>query len=192
MRFQKINKITQTLLALFCLTGMPTLASADTAKPFIIGGFAFGGETLVSTTGEDLDAGGFIYAGAGVMFEPDHSELMYQISLGYKFDTVEFTGPNGDSTVSVIPVDAVAFYKIDNLRLGAGLAYFLNPKWELCVDGTGCGTANFDDALGLVLELRHQWTDILFWGARYTNVDYEIGSSTLDASNLRIHFGMVF
>ncbi len=192
MRLMKTKIICLCSLALFCALGASAVAAAGQTKPFIIGGLAFGGETLVSTSGEDLDAGGLLYFGGGVLHEPVNSDLMYQFSVGYKFDTVEFSGPNGDSTVSVLPLDAVAFLKVDNLRLGVGLAYYLNPKWELCFDGSGCVTANFDDAIGLVLELRHQWTDILFWGARYTNVDYDIGSASADASNLRIHFGMVF
>lgn len=181
-----------SLLILLCTIGTITSVSADEAKPFIIGGLAFGGETLVSTSGEDLDAGGFVYLGAGILFEPKNSDLMYQFSLGYKTDNVAFSGPSGDSTISVMPLDAVVFYKMENLRLGAGLAYYLNPKWELCIDAVGCSTASFDDSLGLVLELRHQFTDILFWGARYTNVSYDIGSASADANNLRIHFGMVF
>jgi len=192
MHLFKTGMIGLRSLAMFCALGVSAAASADEAKPFIIGGLAFGGETLVNTSGEDLDAGGLIYLGGGMLYEPQNSNLLYQFSIGYKFDTVDFTGPSGDSTMSVLPLDAVAFFKLDKLRLGAGLAYYLNPKWEFCVDSAGCATSNFDDALGLVLELRHQWTDILFWGARYTNVDYKIGSASLDASNLRIHFGMVF
>jgi len=171
----------------------PSLASLLTRPgPLSSGGLAFGGKTLVNTSGADLEAGGFVYLGAGVLFEPVNSDLMYQFSLGYKSDSVTFSGPNGDSTMSVMPVDAVVFYKINNLRLGAGLAYYLNPKYELCFDGGGCLVTNFDDSLGLVLELRHQFTDILFWGARYTDVTYDIGSDSVDASNLRIHVGMVF
>lgn len=180
------------MLALLGAVCVSTTVSAEVAKPFIIGGLAFGGDSLVDTTTADLNAGGLLYFGGGVLVEPANSDLMYQFSVGYKFDSVEFSGPSGDSTVSVLPLDAVAFYKVDNLRLGAGLAYYLNPKYEFCFDFSGCTTTNFDDALGLVLEMRHQWTDILFWGARYTNVDYEVGSASLDASNLRIHFGMVF
>ncbi len=190
MRFLKQKLFSLTIL--LCAICAQSAALADEAKPFIIGGFAFGGETLVSTSGEDLNAGGLLYFGAGALFEPDNSDLMYQFSLGYKFDTIEFSGPSGDSTISVIPLDAVVFYKLDNLRLGAGLAYYLNPKWEFCIDGFSCDTVNFDDSLGLVLELRHQWTDILFWGVRYTNASYDIGSSSADANNIRIHFGMVF
>lgn len=84
------------------------------------------------------------------------------------------------------------FYKMDKLLLGAGLAYYLNPKWEFCLDGSGCATADFDNALGFVLELRYQQSDSRFWGARYSDVEYEIGSASLDASNTRIHFGMLF
>jgi hypothetical protein len=161
-------------------------------KPFIIGGLAFGGENLISTTTEDMDAGGFLYFGGGAIIEPANSNLMFQVSLGYKFDHIEFSGPRGDSTISTLPVDAMLFLKADALRFGAGLTYYLDPEWEYCEDGVGCATLNFDDALGVAFELRHQMTDILFWGARYTSVDYERGSVSLDANNLRIQFGMIF
>lgn len=169
-----------------------TASAAEQTRPFIMAGLAFGGDTLVDTTGSDLDAGGLLYFGGGIIHEPFNSNLMYQFSIGYKFDSVDFSGPSGDSSVRVVPVDAMAFYKVDRLRFGAGLTYYMNPKWELCFDFSGCATANFDDAMGVAFELRHQWTDIMFWGARYTNVEYEWGSSTADASNLRIHFGMMF
>lgn len=181
------------LCAMFSSTLASTAAANDAVKPFVIGGLAFGGETLVSTTGPDVDAGGFLYFGGGVLIDPRSSPLMYQFSVGYKVDSVEFltdTG-SGESSMSVLPLDAMVFLKVDSLRLGVGLTYYLDPEWEFC-DDFDCFTVNFDDALGLALEFRHQWTDILFWGARYTSVDYEIGSISADANNLRIHMGMVF
>lgn len=180
------------VLTLLSVIGFSPITSADEVKPFIIGGFAFGGENLISTTTDDLDAGGLLYVGGGAIIEPANSNLMFQVSLGYKFDTIEFSGPRGDSTISVIPVDAMLFLKADALRFGAGLTYYLDPEWEYCEDAAGCATLNFDNALGVAFELRHQMTDILFWGARYTSVDYEIGSVSFDANNLRIHFGMMF
>lgn len=197
-----------TVLVFICSIIAPTIAAADAVKPFFIVGLASGGDTLIDTNNEDLDTGGLLYFGGGAIYEPINSNLMYQFSLGYKFDSINFTvrsggitladfgfipgGTYGDASMSVLPLDAVAFFKVDALRLGLGLSYFMNPKYELCFDFSGCSTTHFDDAIGLVLELRHQWTDILFWSARYTNVDYKVGSSTLDASNLRLNFGMVF
>lgn len=181
-----------SLLATAMVMLSSTATAAEQTRPFIIGGFAFGGDTLVDTTGSDLDAGGLLYFGGGIIHEPIYSNLMYQFSLGYKFDTVQFSGPSGDSSIRVVPADAMVFYKVDSLRFGVGVTYYMNPKWELCYDYDGCGTANFDDALGASFELRQQWTDNLFWGARYTNVEYEWSGATADASNLRIHFGMVF
>jgi hypothetical protein len=196
------------ILALLSVIGFSPITSADEVRPFIIGGLAFGGENLISTTREDLDAGGLLYFGGGAIIEPVNSNLMFQVSMGYKVDSIDYATPsggailpglgfvpgrtNGDSTISVIPLDFMAFLKADNLRFGAGLAYYLDPEWEICANGSGCATLNFDNALGVAFELRHQWTDILFWGARYTSVDYEKGSISVDANNLRIHFGMMF
>lgn len=192
MYFSKPVKTIFCRLIFFCTLCVTSVASAETVRPFVIAGLAYGGDNLVSTSGQDLDAGNLFYIGGGAIFEPNNSPLVYQFSMGYKTYSIDFSGPSGDGSISVLPLDAVAFYKVDRMRFGLGLAYYLNPKYEICFDGSGCDTYNFDDALGVVFEMRHQATDNLFWGARYTNVDYDIGADSVDASSLRIHLGMVF
>ena len=68
--------------------------------------------------------------------------------------------------------------------------YDMNPEWELCINS--CATEKFDDAVGVILEFDYTLSDTGFWGLRYTNVDYETGSATVDASNIRLHFGAKF
>ncbi|MBL1275709.1 MAG: hypothetical protein COB30_006455 [Ectothiorhodospiraceae bacterium] len=179
-------------LMVFWILFAPAVVSASDVKAFLIGGVAFGGETLVETSESDLNAGGLLYVGGGVLVEPVNSELIYQLSMGYKFDTVEFEGPNGDASIRVLPLDALVFYKRGKFRFGAGLAYYFNPKSELCFDGFECLTIDFDDAIGFVMELRMQTKNDVFWGARYTNVDYEAGSTSFDASSVRLHVGVTF
>ena len=99
---------------------------------------------------------------------------------------------DGDATINSIPLDGMLFLKVDALRFGAGLTYYLDPEAKLCRAGLGCDIRNFDDALGVAFELRHQISDIMFWGARYTSVDYKDQFDTFDANNLRFHFGMIF
>ena len=48
-----------------------------------------------------------------MLYEPDNSDVVYQFSIGYKFNRVEFKGPSGDGSISVMPLDAVAFFKAD-------------------------------------------------------------------------------
>ena len=150
------------------------------------------GKTWHGNESEDLDAGGFLYFGGGAIVDPKHSSLAFQLSLGYKFDSIELSGASGHTSFSVLPMDAMLFLKADALRISAGLTYYLDPKWEVCQYGNACLVRNFDNALGVAFELRHQWTDILFWGARYSSVEYKDEFISLDANNLRIHFGMVF
>lgn len=188
------EKLSFQAFVLFCGICASSVISAEEVRPFVIGGAAFGGDDLVETTSSDLSAGGLIYFGGGVLYEPDNSDLMYQFSIGYKFDSIEFSGPSGESSVNVMPLDAVAFYRVDDkMQVGAGLAYYLSPEWELCFDAIGCATETFDDALGFVLEFRGELANENFWGIRYSNVEYESDLfSPIDASNLRIHFGITF
>ncbi len=183
---------TVTASLILALSLISTIASAADTKPFVSLGLVSGGDNLVTTTNEELKAGGLIYFGGGLLIEPEGSNLIYQVSIGYKFDSIEFKGPRGDSKISVMPLDALVFIKSDELRFGAGLTYYMNPEWELCIDGFGCNTASFDDAIGPTVELRYQANHKTFWGLRYSNVDYEIGSVSIDASNLGIYGGLSF
>jgi len=186
------NVLNLPVLMVFWILCVPTVVSASDVKPFFIGGFAFGGDTLVATSERNLTSGGLLYFGGGVLIEPENSQLMYQLSMGYKFDTIDFEGPAGDASVSVVPLDALVFYKQGKLRFGVGLAYYLNPKSELCFDGGGCSNFDYDDAMGAVMELRMQVKKDVFFGMRYTNVDYEIRSASIDASSVRLHGGVNF
>ena len=71
-----------------------------------------------------------------------------------------------------MPLEALAFYRFERVRLGGGLTYHLNPKIE------GSGFANpleikFKDPLGLVLQADWRATEALGLGVRYTFLEYE-------------------
>lgn len=178
------NKLRPLALAASLALAGPTAAEVS---PLLLAGAAIGGDTLVATTARDLDAGGLIYLGAGVLVTPSLGPMRYQFTLGYKFDSVSFT--DGDSSLRVFPLDAVAFYSAGKVQIGAGVSYYLNPTWELCVDDIGCGTLDFDDALGGLVEIRYHLPPRLFFGLRYTAVNYTATGGEIDASNLRLHAG---
>lgn len=72
-----VKNNTMKLFTLLCALSAPALASAEEVKPFVIGGLAFGGDNLVSTSGQDLDAGNLLYIGGGAIIDPKNSALMY-------------------------------------------------------------------------------------------------------------------
>jgi len=158
-------------------------ASAD-VRPMIIGGLFFGGDTLVETTGGDLDAGGLLYIGAGIMIEPEGSNMAFQATLGYKWDTIDFDIPSGDSTISSNPLEFIAFFKSDDFRLGAGIAYHMNPEWEFCIDGSGCLVADFDNATGFIIEADFQSVKTFSFGVRFTSIDYKTDGLTVNANSI--------
>ena len=180
------------MLFLFSTFSTNTLA-ADIRPIGLIGAY-LGGENLVETTASDLDAGGLLYFGGGILVEQQESNLSFQATLGYKFDYVDFYtsfGP-GDATISSLPLELTAYIRNNNIRIGGGIAYHIDPEYEFCVDSLGCDHYNFDDALGLIAELSIDLQQLAFIGFRYTNIDYEIYGASIDASNFGVNIGVKF
>lgn len=151
-------------------------------------GLALGGDDLVDTTAEDLQAGGLIYGQIGITYQFD-TPLLLQATIGYKFDTVDYVG--GESTISSIPVDLLAFYLFEKYRIGAGLAIHHNPEWEFCL--FGCApTIHFDDAIGITIEIDKELRGNAFIGGRFTIIDYEFRNISVDANHVGVHVGLRF
>ena len=193
------NLLNLAPLVMLCVICLSTTVSASEVRPFVLMGSASGGDVLHNGEFSDLDAGGLFYFGGGVLYEPENSDFMYQTSLGYKvgganyiFFDVDTSGKERTKIMRVLPLDVVAFFKVKNLRLGLGLAYFIGPEYKRCSSKSGCSTLNFDDALGSLAEVRYQFQGGALIGLRHTWVDYESSSRTVDASNVRIHFGYAF
>lgn len=165
-------------------------AVAGDVKPTLLAGISAGGEDLVTTSDGDMEAGGLLYFGAGVTWEPANNPLLYRTTLGVKYNFVEFDAPSGESSLVSWPVDVVGLYRIGRAMLGVGLVYDINPEWELCIGS--CATVKFDNAVGYVFEFDYELSDTGFWGLRYTAIDYEVSGTELDANNLRLHFGAKF
>jgi len=165
-------------------------------------GYAIGGDTLAETDGADLDAGGGIYGDIGILHHPDGSNISYQATIGLKFDAVDAT--NGDADTSSLPLNFLVFYNGDsNLRFGAGITYELAPEYSYSAFGSS-GEIEFDDALGFTIEVDYFLNEKSFIGLRHTSLDYDLpegqalvstgGSvvTSVDASNLGIHVGIIF
>lgn len=162
----------------FCLFFSP-MTEAKNIKGVINLGADFGGDDLVDVTftngdTDDIDAGGLLTLSAGVIFDSEVSET--HVTLGYKFDTINAV--NGDVDWKRFPVDVVYLHKIKKFRLGGGLTYHFSPELK----GSGVASAiqaDYDDALGFLIQTSYNFTDNYSLGLRYTIIEYE-GDGLLD------------
>jgi hypothetical protein len=151
-------------------------SQAADVRPFVKAGADVGGDTLVTVVfvggdTERIKANEGFYFGGGISFLNEAKTLEGELSLSYKFNSI--TASNGDVDWTMMPVEALLFYRLPQWRLGGGFAYHLNPK----LDGSGViGGLNvkFDDAFGIVLQADYLIRPNFAVGVRYTDVKYEV------------------
>jgi hypothetical protein len=167
------------VLALALLAG-PSYA-VDVRPAFKIGA-ELGGDTLIdvptsggSSDSRKLTAGQGLFLGAGASILSDEKNLEGEVTLSYKFAGI--SAQNGDINWSVLPLDALLFYRIPNFRFGGGLTFHLNPTLK----GSGIASglqANYKDAAGLVLQGDYMFGEKIKLGLRYVAVKYKVDSIT--------------
>jgi hypothetical protein len=149
-------------------------------------GVTYGGDKLATieyTNGDDVDlhGGGLVLFGIGAVHRfSDNWEA--QASVNYHVDRAN--ARNGDATFDRMPLDLLGFYMpLDLLgfyragahRFGGGLTYHLNPKFDSDFDfAGGDGAADFDNALGAVIEYDYFFNEHISLGVRYTNIKYQL------------------
>ncbi|MDJ0777736.1 MAG: hypothetical protein QNJ85_07730 [Gammaproteobacteria bacterium] len=172
--------------ALFLLA-LPCLASADI---YLEIGLEGGGETFASASSSDDDfsfdqdlniGGGFKLAGGYARILGEESDKSISLAFGYLWDSID--ADNGDAEFDTFTVDAIFNLHFDNHHVGIGATYHIDPHYEDDIDGLPDTDIDFDDAAGLILQYRYQFTDGFYFGLRRTEIDYEIGSSSFDASS---------
>jgi len=168
------------VLALISAAAVPVCSHAADVRPIIKAGVDFGGDTLVSvgvtgggSSSRSISANDGVYVGGGASILMDSKVLEVELSASYKFFTIH--AQNGDIDWNVLPLDALVFYRMPNVRLGGGLTYHLGPTLK------GSGAANgleakYDDALGFVLQADYVLKNRFNFGLRYTNVNYKANS----------------
>ncbi len=172
--------------------------SASASGLVLEGGLHFGGDELARATYTNgnttsVDAGALISFGIGAGFDlaPD---LESRVTIGIKVD--EVTASNGDISFTRYPIDVLFLYNTGDWKLGGGITYHLNPKLE----GGGVVTglrAEFDDALGLLLEIDRNLGNF-YIGGRITFIDYEsipsatVRNATVNGDSIGIVAGMRF
>ena len=155
-------------------------AQAADVRPFVKAGADFGGDTLVTVVfvdgeRESIKANEGFYAGGGVSIRNEAKTLEGEVSIAYKFNAI--TASNGDVDWTMMPLEALLFYRLPQWRLGGGLTYHMNPKLK----GSGVVgglDVKFDDALGMVLQADYLIGQSMAVGVRYTNVKYEVQGGT--------------
>jgi len=158
------------------------------------GGFSFGGETLIDNirfwdgSSEDVKTGEGFWLDFG--FRADFEEWALKSTIGYKSGGV--FASNGDATFSRMPLTIIGSINNNGHLFGAGFTYELNPKLDIDLPDLR-GTADFENALGLVLEYENNH-DIWAWGVRYTHIDYDydIAGQTFDGNNVGFFFNWYF
>ena len=157
-------------------------------------GFEDGGETLASASTSngflgdyerDLDLAGGIKLAMGIyniLGESENRSLSF--AVGYLSDSIDAS--NGDADYETITFDAVYSFHFEAHRFGLGALYHIDPEFEQNIDGQPGIKAEFDDALGVVVQYSYAVSPTFQAGLRYTEMDYEINDFELDASS----FGM--
>ncbi|MDH5649482.1 MAG: hypothetical protein OEY67_07470 [Gammaproteobacteria bacterium] len=180
-------------------TPATTSSSSNEVKAHgvLFAGLEFGGDLIA--TGifdngdvETLDAGEGIYFGGGGAFPVSaDGSIEVQLTLGLKMGLIPAS--NGGIDFTRFPVEALLFYRGDKFRVGVGPTIHLSPT--LTIDSTFVDTeVDFDSAAGIVLEADFFITDDVYFGARFTEIEYEtsVGSIVYDGSSFGLNVGARF
>jgi hypothetical protein len=107
-------------LAFTFAVAAPAASHAD-VNLMLKAGFDFGGDTLttanVSGSTKTIKANDGLFFGGGASIVPDMKELEIEVSLSYKFSGI--TAQNGNIDWSVLPLDALVFYRLPNFASAA-------------------------------------------------------------------------
>ena len=156
--------------------------SQSKVEPFYEFALSYGGDTVgtilfVGGGEQDIETGNGITAGGGLIHRISDSFGM-KYTAGYKLSFS--AASNADVMKSVLPIEILPYYRRGAHRFGVGLSHHLSPKidWDWIAP-----TTHFDDATGVVFE--YAWKRLSF---SYTDMDYESGPSTFDASHFSVKY----
>ncbi len=157
-------------------------------------GYGFGGETLAETdNNEELEtASGLLFGGfVQIPLTQNNVQPVFaKLGLSYMRDSID--AEDGDASFDKFPIDALVMTQINNVKVGAGLTYHLNPTYK--IDASGFNEEfEFDNALGFIVEgdLTLPNSNVEF-GLRYTHIDYEINGFEVDGNGFALTMGSTF
>ena len=184
----------KTISSLF--TSLLLISPAANAQELLLQlGIDAGGDELVEVQfdngdKQEIDAGGLIHFAVGGVFPTAataYPNLETQLSIGWKFDNS--SAKNGDVDWDRYPIELLQFHRTENWRFGAGITYHLNPKLEGSGDASHI-QADFDDALGYIVEIDYLTSSNSILGAKFTFIDYEINATSLSGNSVGVVLGM--
>ena len=154
------------------------------------GGDKLAGVTFTNGTSSSIYAGGLLSLDGGVNLDlTTNSQL--RLAVGYKFDNI--SASNGSITFDRTTLDASWFYWVNSAWcLGVGVTQHLNPV--LSGSGVTAGRVAFKDATGIVMEADFQLAGGMYWGGKFTSIEYETlsGSAKVNGNSAGILFGWRF
>lgn len=148
----------------------------------VIGGaIEFGGDDIgrvffTDGSSEDLTAGEGISLEIGLFGRPSPAPFTLRGTVGFKYTTSQ--AENADINVNRLVLNVIGTHEIGQFRVGGGITHHSNISFDS--DGLG-SDQDFDDALGLTLEIGWSWLVL-----SYTAIDYEPEGTNqeVDASNI--------
>lgn len=153
-------------------------------------GLEVGGDTLVSTSEEDLNIAGGVKLALGFQrYIGGFEDVGLLFSLGYLFDDIDAS--NGSAETDALVFEFIYFRLFGPHRVGTGGSYHINPRYKDNLDGIRT-KINFDDSLGFVAQYIYSIMEGYQLGFRYTIMDYETNGTKLDADSFGVFFSTSF
>ena len=156
----------------------------------------FGGEKLITvpfTDGStaDVEAGqGLLIGGGGeVNVLPN---MLIKATAAFKYTSAGLAN-NGSVTWTRVPIDIIALYRLDKLKVGGGISYSLNNS--LKGSGVASGVdSDFDNALGYTAILEYAISEKYSASVQYTLMEFKesVSGTTVDGNNFGIGFNWYF
>jgi len=176
-------KLSGCLLAILGVLMSAGTAQAADARGMFKLGLDFGGDTLFTAPflgggSSAIKANEGIYIGGGVALVEVAKDVDVELSLAWKWTAI--TADNGDVTFARFPLEALAFYKFEKVRLGGELAYHLNPTLK---SGFFNLNTSYDNAVGSVPQADYRIANNMNIGLRYTSIEYKAGNDPAKKGN---------
>jgi hypothetical protein len=196
-----IKRINKLYLVITCfvisLIFSVSVTFAGDIKWLIRAGIDSGGDDLVSvvyddSTTDEIKAGELSHIATGIEFSTMPSVnpcLRTEINIGWKFDSI--TASNGSIKWGRYPLEILQFIKLENCYVGAGLTYHINPTLEGS-DFAEDLNADFDNALGYLLEAGYGITEGWSLGCRFTFIDYSVNNVDVSGNSVGIQSKIMF
>ncbi len=189
-----MNILRSALAIAIATTAISANANEEISTVGLHLGYGFGGETMVDTGKEELKTNAGLIFGGFVQIplsQGNPQPVFAKLGLSYMRDSV--SASDGDASFDKFPLDLLIMTQVNNVKIGAGLTYHLNPTYEQDTDYDGSYEVEFDNALGFMIEgdLTLPNSNVEF-GLRYTKIDYEFNGFEIDGNGFALTMGSTF